>query len=432
MLLERATKAIIQPSGRAGPYSTNSRKADDFSLSPDENLHRVLDVVKNDPVVRGAITTLIDRTLEPGFSFYGKDKKSRNKQAVEKMQELRFERLLRMVLQHLFIYNNAFIEIVRKGDEVVELHTIDPRYIQPYVNKHAEILYYTMQTAEDVVYWKPDEVVHLKTTPNSNLVWGDVDMKALWMTCAMKYHIKKLLLWRFETNQDRPLLNINGASDEQIKRFLTFLEQSRSDIKKLVPIEGEVEAIFLTQQIDFTKLKDLLTYLDYEILNLLQTPPISVGLPDNANRSNSDAQERSLNTRVRSIHRMLEDSVSYDLLPLIDFPKNTLKFNTVDEKVMAETLEMAERMRNMGFKEDLVKDFLESKGWDFPEGKIFDEQLEAQKSDDMFASRQGKQGRQGNDQIGSGDRGTTRKDQLVARAVDPKKYWQYDVMYNEV
>jgi hypothetical protein len=429
-LIARATKAIVADRGASGFGRSTSSKGGDYAFNPDTDLKRVLEMVQKDPVVRGAITTLVDRTIEPGFSFYGKDKKSRQQSAVDKMEELRFTRLLRPMLQHLFTYNNAFIEIVKGGEEPKELHMIDPRYLEPQGDDHGEIVRYVQQSAQGgVVTWTAEEVVHLKTTPLSNSVWGDIDMRALWTACALKYHIKKLYLWQYETNQFRPLLNIKDATNEQITRFLTFLDQARSDIKKLVPIEGEVESIHLEMMQDYSKVKELLTYLDYEILNILQVPPIAVGLPDNSNRSNSDAQERALNTRIRSIHLLLEDLISHDLLPKLGFEKVTLKFNTVDDKSMDTYLQMAERMKNMGFKTELIKDFLEAKGFDFPEGEIFDEELLAlakqpkqeagmpgtKKSQDMQPSRAGKMPGQANEKIGSGERSTTRKEQLLSR-----------------
>jgi HK97 family phage portal protein len=424
-LLSKASKAFIQDRGLTTGFG--SRQSSDFTVVPDTNLSRVLEVVQNDPVVRGAVTTLVDRTLEPGYGFYAKDKRSRREAAEELMESLKFELLLPSLLQHIFTYSNAFIEVVRAGDEPRELHMLDPRYLEIQADKHGEILRYVMEVNENTATWGPDEVVHLKTTPLGNMVWGDVDIKALWTACALKHHIKKLMLWQFETNQFRPLLNIQNASDEQIKRFLTFLREAQHDIKRLVPIEGEVEAHFINKEMDYSKLKELMAYLDYEILNLLQVPPISVGLPGDSNRSNADAQERAFNTRIRSIQRLLENIISIELMPKLGYEKVYLRFNVTDEKVMMETLEMAERMHNMGIKEELIKEFLESKGWDFPEGTIFDPEAKVQKSMDQYASRQGKGPREANDKKGTGDRAETREDQLVSRAEMMKEYWTYDV-----
>lgn len=419
-LISRATKAIIQD--RNGFAFSTRKQSSDFSLVPDTNMNRVLEVVQQDPVVRGAITTLVDRTLEPGFAFYGKDKKSRNAEANDKMRELRFETLMRQLLQQLFTYNNIFIEVVKLGTTPKELHLIDPRNLEIQTNKHGEIVRYVQNAGESVVTWEPEEVVHLKTTPLGGAIWGDVDMKALWVTCALKYHIKKLFLWQYETNQFRPLLNLKNATDDQVRRFLTFLEGARADIKKLVPIEGEVETIFLDQMQDYTKVKALLTYLDYEILNLLQVPPIAVGLPDNSNRSNTDGQDRAFNTRIKAVHRAVEDIISNDLMPKLGFEKVTLKFNVIDDLAMQKYLEMAKIMKDMQFKEELIKDFLESKGWDFPEGTIFDEMMQEslnQPNNENSPSRQGKAAGAANKRIGTGERSTTRDNQLVTRTAEP-------------
>jgi hypothetical protein len=132
--------------------------------------------------------------------------------------------------------------------------------------------------------------------------------------------------------------------------------------------------------------------------------------------------------------------VSHDLLPKLGFDKITLKFNVVDDKSMDTYLQMAERMKTMGIKTPLIKDFLEAKGFDFPEGEIFDEELLAlakqpkevgvsgqKKSADMQPSRQGKMPGQSSEKVGSGERGTTRKDQLVARS----DLWVYEAEVDE-
>lgn len=430
-LIQRASKAFINVNSTGFLQKKQDNKTPDYLLSPDYNLNRVMELIRNDATVVAAISTLTDKVLEPGWYLYGKDKRSRLTDAEEQMRKLRLDTVMRETLFQLLIYNNAFIEVVRVGDEKAkELHVLETNTIEINVDEHGEVLQY-VQTSPNAtnsnrapVTWTPEEVVHIKMESliNTSNEWGDITLKTLWTASALKYHIKKFLLWQFETNQFRPLLNIQDATDEQITRFLGFLKESEKDIKKLLPIEGQVEIQHLMQEMDYDKLVNIMNKLDSEILTQLQVPPIAVGLPDNSNRSNSDSQNNSLNTRVHALQQKLIGEFGYELFPKMGYDKIFLRFNIVDMITTKQVIEVAKGMKDMMLKESIIKEFFEKNGWDMPEGDIFEETVDLSSENGQIPrageppSREPKGAGMANDKIGTGQSGTTREDQLVKRA----------------
>lgn len=428
-LISRASKAFANITQTGFLADKRGNNIPDYLLSPDYNLKRIMEIVRQDPTIVAAISTLADKVMEPGWFLYGQDKRSRLKQAEQEMRKLRLDKIVRETLFQLLVFNNAFIEVVRVGDaKAKELHVLQTDTIEINIDEHGEVLGYVQTTVQGQVTWKPEEIVHIRAESLvTNNEWGDINLRTLWTAAALSFHIKKFLLWQFETNQFRPLLNIKDATEPQIKRFLSFLKDSEKDIRKILPIEGEVEIQHLMQEMDYDKLVNILNKLDSEKLMLLQVPPIAVGLPDNSNRSNSDSQNNSLNTRVHALQRIIETEFGYELFPRMGYEKVSLRFNIVDLLTTKQVMEVAGKMKDAGMKESIIKEFMEQHGWDMPAGKIFNEvpDMEATRVGEP-PSREPKGAGEANEKIGTGQQGTTREDQLVKRARELKAYEYYE------
>ena len=406
-------------------------------------LEKVRNLVKSDSTAISGIHTLVDRSIENGWFIRGKDGRSKHKKAMQRLKELDFDKVSWQVLFHRIMYNNAFIELVRDGtDEIVELNVLEPTLMRIKANVHGEVEEYWQEVigakTQDLPRWKPEEIIHLKASHFTTAAWGDIDLESLERAILIKREIKRFVHWLFATNQFRGFFAFKeGASDEQIKQFLAYYRSAQGNIEKPITLRGELMYQVLRDFSDSKGYLDWIYKMDEEILNLLQVPPIWAGLPDNSNRSNSDAQIIALNTRVKSIQKIQGSDLTKQLLPKLSFEKVEFGYWPVDKKSEKDIIDVAERLVNMGVKDQIVQQYMTEQGFDIGDGNIFRprEPLGMKKnitgSMDQYESRKGKAEGEANQKIGTGSEGTTREDQLVTQAKDSQRYWTYDHILEE-
>ena len=420
-LIDRASKALVTDSlGSFYATPTRGSQRNALDLLPNYNLNAVIKLVRNDSVAWGAITTLVDRSLEQGWMVVSKDSGIRRKDVERYIKNKGIDMWLREMLTNYFVFNNAFGELVyTEPGTLKEIHVLDPSTITIESTEHGEVAGYRQEAPGKTVSWKPEEIIHIADANFGLNTWGEVVANRMYQAVAIKYHIKRFIGWLFETNQFRGIYNPKSADDISTKRFITFLKESEKNIEKPVIVEGEFEYIITRDIKDLETLNKLLYKMDEEILNLLQVPPIYAGLPDNSNRSNSDAQERAFNTRIKSIHMLFNDHVT-ELLKRSRYDNVEFKFRNVSLKVQKELLEMAQLMKSMTVKNETITKFLKANGFDVEDSELFDPLPQplagGQVDEKFFPSRKRKGEGDANKQIGTGERGTTREDQLVSRA----------------
>jgi hypothetical protein len=425
--VERASKALVTQIRSYYSTGTLNNKPGAFELLPDYDLKMVLKLIRADSTAWAAVNTLLDRVIERGWEVVDADTRKRLPATEVMLKNKDFDQWLREMMLHYIVFNNAFGELVYSpnGFGVRELHTLNPTDVKIRSDEHGDILEYYMDTGGEnsvLVSWSPEEVLHIADPSFELNAWGEIQIKSIANAIILKQSIRKLMLWLFQTNQFRPIFNPKGASTEQITRSIVYLKESQNNINKPLIFEGEFDFKTLREFNDLEVLNKLIYKLDEEILNLLQVPPIYAGLPDNSNRSNSDAQERSFNTRVRSIQKTFE-SYFPELLKRMSVFKSELLFRPVTMKSEKEVLENVLIMQQLNFKPEEMVAYLRSHGFDLESHNPFkDEEVEDSNNpttnyvDEQFMpSRQRKGVDEGNEKIGTGEEGTTREDQLVTR-----------------
>ena len=383
-----------------------------YGILPEFDREEALDAIRKDSTVISAIKTLVDKSIENGYTV-PKEKKA-------KLQKLRFDKVLRQIFYNAYLYNNVFIEIVRNGKkEPKEINVLETTMTEPVANKHGRILGYTqISNPGKPIIWTPEEVTFIPESKVTTNIWGEIDIQSIWSTILLKQYIMEFLGWLFGTNQFRGFFNVEGSSTDQVKDFIANWKAGEKDVTRPMIGSGKIDYALLRNFDDGAQYINLLNKCDATILTLMQVPPVEAGQPGDSNRSSSDAEVGSLSTRIRSVHKLLEEAFVNDLFPKLGFNKMEFEFNRIDKIDVERLIKNAERLVNMGFKKEKIEEYLLIEG--FPiKGKLFDPKLdeiaEQKKSMDMYDSRQGKSEDASNEKIGTGKAGTTREDQLVKK-----------------
>ena len=350
---------------------------------------RALDLIRNDPVVKAAIITKVDHIMQGGWHLEGRDKRSKQASAEQKLRDLRFSPVLRKALYNLFLYNNAYIEIVKKASSVSELHVLETTLMRVNSDDHGEVIsFYELAPQPAMAYpkWDPDGVVHLKLGEITTNIYADTDLQALYDTVLIKDFIRQYVQWFFGTNQLRPVYAFKTKLNTQnVKEFIGGLKAGEKDLKRPHIFEGEgVFGPIMSWAKEGSSVHEIMRWCDEQILALLQVPPIAIGLADQSGRSNSVELYKALDVYTKSVENYLEDTFSYELLPKMDFPKIDFRFGTMDLQSVERIMNLVQVMKNAQMTDDAIMEVLEGQGITFDTKDIFEDPMEmAQKQADL-------------------------------------------------
>ncbi len=411
--IQKASRGVIKDYYNSG----NSLQKDKVGLLPKFDRDKVLEDIRTDSTVISAITTLVDKSLENGWRLEGKDKKSNLKANTEKLKEMRFNKLLRQILYNIYAYNNAFIENVKDGNgKVKELHLLETTTTEPLATEHGEIKGYIQNNVEGGQEWTPDQVTHIAVNTLTTGIWGEIDLQSVHTSVLIKQYVMAYIGWLTGTNQLRGFYNIKDANDNNVKDLISHLRKLETDINKPLVAAGEIEYTLLRDFAEGSTLLEVMTFCDNNIRTLLQVPPISLGQPDSSNRSNSDSQEGSLYTRIKSIFMLVEDSFDYDLFPKIGMTKTHFVFNPVNRIAVSRIIENAMKLKEMNVEDSVMEEYLKFEGFPIKvKFKKLEDMMPEGNNNDLDPSRRGKLDDESSKKIGSGAASSTRQDQLVSK-----------------
>lgn len=327
-----------------------------------------LNLVRNDPVVRAAVIKIVDKVVESGWRVQAIDgnKKSRKKDLELKLKEVRFDRLIRKVVFNLVMYNNAFIEIRMKGSDLANLNLLEAEFMRINADDNGDIYGYYQDVGDlrSGAYpkWSEKEVVHFKLDDFTTNLWSEFNVEALYDTILVKDYARQILLFLTQTNQFRPVMAVEDTNSTKMKEFLSFLKTALTRLDLPIPVEGKLTVTSLQDPAIVDYLLKIIQWTNSEILKLLQMPEIAVGSSDNGGRADGAEQREYLNTRVFTIHRLLEDDITFDLFPKIGYDKVEFIFGILDETVRTRVFENVQLMRNSNFTPDAMLEYMEAQG----------------------------------------------------------------------
>lgn len=361
----------------------------------------VLKIVRNDPVVRSSVIKLVDKANESGWRLQPIDgnKKSSLKELEQKLKQVRFNRLLRKVMFNLIMYNNAFVEIRKKGGVLHDLNVLEVEFMRIDAYDNGDVRgYYQEAGQKDGTgnpTWEPDEVVHFKLDDFTSNVWSEFNVESIYETVLIKDYCRQFLQWFHATNQMRPLIAVDESNAQKMKEFLAFLKAAEYSIGKPIPVEGDLNVGPLqdpSKIIPFVL--QVIAWCNGEIRQLLQVPELAVGISSDAGRADGAEQREYINTRIFNIHTLMEDDITYDMFPKIGFDRVEFIYGILDETVRTRIFETALLMRNAQFTSEAIEEYLKDQGAVFETEHVLktDEEIAAMSNKDLGTGNEGIKG----------------------------------------
>ena len=412
------------------------------SFSKEFSLGTARSIVRNDPLVSASLETEANKLLEGGWGIKvkGKDSKELTKRF---KKNYRFDDLLQTLIMDIR-WKDALIEIGRTDGKVTDLNLLNTEVIKvdAYPNGDPK-LYYQEATTTNIdgnsyIEWLPRNIVHIKLKDSILNFWGESDLQVAYETVLIKDYIRKFLIWLFQTNQFRNHINFKTlATEEQIKRFVSFYREGEKSYGKPVITDGEVEIKAMRELTDLNGLVELMDWCDNQLRMLLQQTSVSLG-NSGSSRSEGDALNDTQRTSIKALQRKIANAINYELFDKIGLSDNTeFYWKPIDRLTEKGVFEVVEIMKRSMMTDEAISEFMEQQGLTFNSEKLFkdpEEMMagqvtpEQRSQKDASASRERKGASEGNNKIGTGSQGTTREEQLVKRD-DSEKLNKYPYIY---
>ena len=346
---------------------------------------------------------------------------------------MRFNKTLRKILYNLLLYNNCFLEIVKKGQITTDLNILETSYMKIDADDNGDVqgYYQEVNSNENNPRWDEEEVVHFKLDDYTTNVWTEFNVDSLYETIMIKDFIRQWLNWFFGTNQLRPVYNITGAGDKKIRDFISYLKAAEKNLNKPLILEGEISNDSLSALPDNGKaIMDVLEWCDEQILVLLQVPRIALGIGSDSGRSDSAELLKTFNVRVESIRNAVSEDITYDLFPKMGNEKVAFVWGVVDETSRTKVFENVEIMRRAQFTEEAIGEYLQSQGINFDTDKVFvsKEELMMMSNKQLGTGNEGIKGNVSADAAGSRARQNPneiqkKNSEVVANDTYFKRFW---------
>lgn len=423
--------------------SFGQRELGIFGREANFSTRKALEVVRQDPVVKGSMITIVDKILNSGWRVEGKDSRSRAKEAKEKLKELRFNKFLKKILFNAVMYNNAFGENIKRGKKVTDLNLLETNLTKIDADDNGDVNGYFQEVgagSEDRITWKTSEVTHFKLDEMTTNLWADLNIQALYETVLIKDYIRQWLSWMFGTNQLRPVINVKGASEQKVKDFISFYKASEKNLKKPFIVDGEFVITKLQTFADEGKsVLEVIRWCNEEILILLQVPAISLGISNSSGRSDGVEMKEGLAIRIKSIQESIADDITYDLFPKMGFNKLTFQFGSMDGGIRTEVFEQVQLMRTAQFTPEAIEEYLEKQGVFFDTDKVLktDEEIAAMSNKDLGTGNEGIKGNVSADAAQSrqrqpkGSLNKANKKEMIANSLDKLNKYPYTYTVRE-
>lgn len=403
------------------------------TVTPNFSFDQLISMIDSEPVASGAIYHFVDKCMEGDWAVIKRGSRKYDKDFEEHLAyDFDFEEsVLRKVFLHGRLFRNAFLEVVKNPEGGFKaFNVLDATNIEVITKPNGDVLEFKSKTAHpdtgEFPTWDKDSVLWFKFT-DRNGGYAPVDIKALWNTLLQKHYIQRFVTWLWQTGQYRVVHNFKSSNNQVVKNFIAYNRKNESDFRQPFLAEGEYVINQLRDMRETESLVELLKYLDSQILILLRTPPIDVGIPDASGRSNADAQSNSFTTTVKSFKKVVSNGINR-LFRKINKGNNLFVFMPVDKFEEKSILEAIQIMKSAGFSNDVAIEYMKDKGLYFDTANVFVEpedsfSVDNPRDKDNMPSRVGKGVGESNNKIGSGDESSTRDEQLIKRS-----RWTYDVV----
>ena len=320
-------------------------------------------MMENDPVLATALDLTVDVATANGYTLTGTN--ARQTESAQKLFDdvLDFDRVVDNIIYQLILYGNSFMEIVRT--DKWEIHPLPPTEMAITYDVHGKILGYVQKPQgkkATEVSFAPEDVIYFRLKWIGNKVESYSPLKPISRSFVSKILANEYLQSIFKHLPPKALHVLKTASREQREAYIANLIRAKRNPGSDIIATGDADVKMLVPEFN-GGLLEILKFLREEVLMVTRVPPIFVGLPDNSNRSSSEAMSIPFETRVRKIQSIISSQINKELLPKLGLTSVKFRFNPPSLADETAIITVARQMKDMGMDSETIISYLRKKGF---------------------------------------------------------------------
>lgn len=337
-------KAIFQTGKVINRARTDSKKAEDYSV----DAQICIDYYKSDPIIKRAITTIVNKMFSDGYRFNSiddTDQTNQVNQAEEFFKRTGYYGKLKDATRVTLITGDGYQEI---ADDVFNLNTPEISIKE----KDGEIEEYVQKiNGRIVAKIDPDNVIHLTTEKLGDTFYGVGLVESILFVSAIKRFAEGNIAKRFKNEKLRGFWLFKGMSDQEYDAMCDIITEAKDDPQRDIYLKGgdlaqiEYSDLVKGQDMEFAT---LLSYARQQQISGLMLHPINVGLPEGSNKSTSQEENRDFDEAIASYQEAIEQIVTKRLLhEILGLDKIELELISVNKRDTERELDIATKLNQL-------------------------------------------------------------------------------------
>ena len=379
--------------GLVKDYTTGTVTQDPrFALNPTrQEYDTYLEIYTKDSIVSGSVDTVGEEAVKNRGYFIGPEREV--KRAETLFKELQFYDRMEVHVKTQHIYGDSFIE-KRFDDQtgkLSELHNLETTEMWILYNKHGEVVGYE-QNQWDIVNsrpeitsfiasWTPEQVIFMPLKRLGSKVHSYSPLEPAMRALVARTYAHYFLQSVFQNFKPQLFLSVdNNISKAQTRSLIEAIRAADKDPSKKILSIGNLD-VKTGGMYEFKKdIVDILNYFRQEVLTATKVPGIYVGITADSNRGVGEFEANAFVSHLLKIHRQIE-LIAEDILKTSGIPGVTFKMRPPSIKNQSDVIEQANKLRSMGYGDDVVTKYLYENGipiditakFEQPKEKLMDE-----------------------------------------------------------
>jgi len=279
-------------------------------------------IYKEVPLVQAAINYTSDLTVGVGYELISDDPRE-IKKVSEFLDSVNFHLLSHQIAKQLLVYGNSFVELVRVGDQIVDVKMLHPKTMEVVLSKDGtgEVVGYKQNVSVSAsIDFAPNEIAHFYMNVVDDSAVGTSAIECIRGVLGVKLQMEqdlKLISHRYAAPQVHYKL---GSSDEpatieQIDDFENQLNDHNPEMDLIT--NYNISADVLRPLGSKIGVEEFLKHIEQQVVAGLQVPEVALGLGQNITEATAKVQVAIFDRRVKSIQEVLTAQINTKIIDQI-------------------------------------------------------------------------------------------------------------------
>lgn len=334
-----------------------------------QNWRNLYEMWLKHPIVHAAINKIAKVATNTGYEFVPRNSRDElNEREVKQLQDF-FNRqanlmgTLRRVYVDLQIFGDAYVYVVPdRRRRPVRLKRLAPWTMHIKAKPNGEVIEYVqydpdptwhdptgLRTKQEVVSFRPHEILHFKFDDPSNDLYGQSPLESIVSTVTTDLNA---ITWNknffAQGASTGTVFVMEDAQQDEVERAFEAIKEKYTGLANAhtpIVVRGKMQvhnSVASHKEMGFLEGRD---YLKREIMAALDVPPAKMGDMGSANRANSKEQDKSFRAEtIAPLQYIVESVVNDQLVRRILGAEETLfRHSSIDVRDSIEQMDLYER-----------------------------------------------------------------------------------------